>query len=67
MEANWTKIYSTNQLHLAEITKAVLEDHEITIFMLNKKDSMYLFGEIELYALKGDVLRAINIIKKNEL
>jgi len=67
MEENWTKIYSTNQLHLAEITKAVLEDHEIVTFMLNKKDSMYLFGEIELYALKDDVLRAINIIQKNEL
>jgi len=67
MEKKWTKIYSTNQLHLAEITKAVLEDHEIVTFMLNKKDSMYLFGEIELYTLQRDVLRAINIIKKNEL
>jgi len=67
MEKNWTKIYSTNKLHLAEITKAVLADHEIITFMLNKKDSMYLFGEIELYALQDDVLRAINIIKKNDL
>jgi len=67
MEKNWTKIYSTDQLHLAEITKAVLADHDIITMILNKKDSMYLFGEIELYALQEDVLRAINIIKKNEL
>lgn len=67
MEKNWTKIYSTNKLHLAEITKAVLEDHELVIFMLNKRDSMYLFGDIELYTLQEDVLRAINIIKKNDL
>jgi len=35
--------------------------------ILNKRDSMYLIGEIELYALQEDFLKAINLIKNNEL
>jgi len=67
MSKNWKKIYSTTQLHKAEIVKAVLQDNDIVAMILNKRDSMYLIGEIELYALQKDILRAINIIKKNEL
>jgi len=67
MSKNWKKIYSTTYLHKAEIAKAVLQDNNIDTMILNKRDSMYLIGEIELYALQDNFLKAINIIKKNEL
>jgi len=67
MNKNWKKIYSTTYLHKAEITKAVLYDNDIKTMILNKRDSMYLIGEIELYALQEDFLKAINLIKNNEL
>lgn len=67
MSKNWKKIYSTTYLHKAEIAKAVLQDNDIDAMILNKRDSMYHIGEIELYTLQEDILKAINIIKKNEL
>ena len=59
MSKNWKKIYSTTYLHKAEIAKAVLQDNDIEAMILNKRDSMYLIGEIELYALQKDILKAM--------
>jgi hypothetical protein len=35
--------------------------------VVNKKDSAYLFGEIELYVHRDKVLRARQIINREEL
>ena len=68
MENNWVKVYSTNQLYQAEITKAVLKDHDIDTVILNKQDSAYVpIGEVELYATKDNALKASHLIQKHEL
>ena len=64
MEINWKKAYSDSLLYRVEITKGVLADNNITSVIVNKQDSAYLFGVIELYVPQDDLLRAINIIKK---
>ena len=64
MNMDWQCIYSTQYDHVAEIIKAVMEDNGIKCFSLSKKDSAYLFGEIELYVEPDDVLKAKQIIKK---
>jgi len=43
-----------------------LEDNQIKCFSLSKKDSAYLFGEIELYVSPDDVMRAKNILEREE-
>ena len=70
MSANWVKIYSTTQLHKAEIAKAVLEDHDIQTTQMNKMDSMHIHlyvGEIEVYAEQDNAMRATHLITKHEL
>jgi len=67
MDSSWVKIYISTQAHKVEIVKSVLEDNNIKSVILNKKDSSYLFGEIELYVKNDDVIRAKHIISKNEL
>ncbi|MFH1321101.1 MAG: DUF2007 domain-containing protein [Bacteroidota bacterium] len=67
MEKDWVNIYNSTQVNNIEIVKGVLAENGIQAIDINKKDSSYLFGEIELYVNKKDVLRAIHIIKKNRL
>ncbi len=67
MEENWRKIYSNTYEYKVKIVQAVLKDNEITSVVMNKKDSAYLHGEIELYVHADDVLKAKQIIKKESL
>jgi hypothetical protein len=46
--------------------KHFLADNDINAFTIDKRDSSYHFGEIELYVLRDDVLRAKSLIKKFE-
>jgi hypothetical protein len=49
MEKNWVKLeVGTNPIAL-EITKQMLEEHDIPAVILNKQDSSYRFGQLELY------------------
>jgi hypothetical protein len=65
MEKNWVSIYSTNQIHIAEIAKQVLATNGISSIIINRKDSSYKsFGEIELYVNRDFVIRAKSLIKE---
>lgn len=65
---DWVKIFETNQLHKAEIIKSLLIENEIECVSLNKKDSAYgIFGDIELYTLRVDVIKALHLINHNNL
>ena len=46
----------------AEIVKQMLAEHAINAVILNKQDSSYLFGKLELYVVKGDEPRANELI-----
>jgi len=62
---DWVKIFSTQEVYLAEIAKSVLEEADIAVVILNKQDSAYLvFGEAEVYVSKDDALKASNLIKE---
>ncbi len=67
MTDNWKKVYSNTLQHKVEIVQAVLKDQDIASVIMNKKDSAYLFGEIELYVQADNVLKAKQIIKKEAL
>ena len=62
MDDSWISVYSTTQLYQAEIIKQILSDNQITAFVLNQKDSTYLFGEVEVCVKPGDVIRAKHIL-----
>lgn len=49
MERNWVKLLVGSNLIEMEITKQMLEEHEISTVLMNKQDSSYRFGQVELY------------------
>ena len=44
----WTVVYSDGFPPAVELRRAVLEEHGIPAVVLNKRDSSYLFGFVEL-------------------
>ena len=58
MEANLVLIFSTGQPYQAEMARQMLADHNIKSFLINKQDSAYKFGAVELYVNRDDVIRA---------
>ena len=64
---NWAKIYTTTAAYKAEIAKDVLEQEDIQSVIVDKKDSAYgVFGEIELYVQRENVIKAKHILNKKE-
>lgn len=65
---NWAKIQSTKERYKAEIIKDVLEQEAIQCVIVDKKDSAYgVFGELELYVQRENVIKAKHILTKKEL
>ncbi len=65
-EAEWTLVFSTDDLFKAELMKGLLYDSGIESVAINKKDSAYLMGCIELFVEAENAFRAIQIIKSSE-
>ncbi|MFD1769260.1 putative signal transducing protein [Sphingobacterium suaedae] len=64
MENNWVKIATyTNEL-TSELAKVLLEQHGIVVVLLNKQDSSFKFGKIELLVQEGDAKNAQEIINE---
>jgi len=61
---NWQKVYtSSNPLH-ANLVRDVLETNGLKAFLMDKKDSSYgMFGQLEVYVDKKQVVTAIKIIE----
>lgn len=62
MNKDWIKIYSTGVGYKAEILKGLLIENNVDAVIINKKDSSYGFGELELYVSADDVVKAKHII-----
>ncbi len=62
MMNNWQKVYTTHNIHRAEIVKGVLEAHNIPAVVLSKKDTSYHFGHCEVMAPAEDTIKALKII-----
>jgi hypothetical protein len=63
MEKEWVRIFETADSILIEISRSLLEESEIDSVIMNKKDSFYNFGEMELYVHRNNVIRAKQILK----
>ena len=64
MEANLVLIFSTGQAYQAEMARQMLSDHNIQSFLINKQDSAYKFGVVELYVNRDEVIRAKMLIQE---
>ena len=66
MEKGWIIVYTTNILYQAELFRNVLGDNGIESFIINKQDSSYKFGVIEVYVKRDNVLKAKMLVKEFE-
>lgn len=65
MDSNWIKIFSTGEPYKAELVKGLLQENEIDCIIVNKQDSAYLFGELELYVQADFAVKANHILTTN--
>lgn len=64
MEANLVHIFSSGQPYKVEMARQMLTNHNIQSFLVNKQDSAYKFGVVELYVNRDDVIRAKKLIQE---
>jgi len=58
----WVLIYSAAQLYEAEMVRSRLADNDIECVIMNKQDSVYMFGDIEVYVPTNEAFRAKQLI-----
>lgn len=59
----WQTVFKTqNPLH-AEMVKSILTEKGLSPVLVNKKDSSYLFGVVEVQVSADEVLLAIKMIE----
>jgi hypothetical protein len=66
MEKDWIVAYTTNKIYQAEIFRELLGNHAIDSYIINKQDSTYKFGDIEVYVRRNDILKAKMLVKEFE-
>lgn len=65
MSQNWTKVYTTSDPVKAEFSKQLLEENGIGAVLLNKQDSSYHFGEVQVLVPKADTQAAQKLLSDN--
>lgn len=63
MEKDWVRIFESPDEMKVEIARQLLEEHQITSAIINKRDRVYLIGDIELYVNRDMVIRAKSLLK----
>ena len=66
MDNEQVHIYSLGNAYTIELVRQMLSDHNIQSFIINKRDSVYMFGDIELYVHRDHVIRAKMLIREFE-
>ena len=64
---DWVKVYAVDKEHIASLIQLMLAEHDIACIIMNKQDSFYFFGEIELYVHREEVVRALHLIEKHSV
>lgn len=67
MENGWVKIRTYTKALEAEIVKQMLEENDVPAVLLNKQDSSYMFGKIELYVNEADEALANVLINSGNI
>lgn len=66
MEKNWNKIYTTQNFFTAEMIRQMLIDNDIPAVIMNKQDSSYRFGLIDVFIHQENEMAAKALIEEFE-
>lgn len=64
---SFVRVFSSSKPVEIEIAIALLSEAGIESFKINKSDSSYIFGDIELYVHADQLLNAQTILVQNDL
>ena len=64
MEKDWVLTDSYSLAAIAELKKAVLLENHIEAIILNAQDSSYMFGSVELYVHRDDLIKAKRVLEE---
>lgn len=59
---NWISVYETDQPYRAELVKDLLNNEDVNAVILNRKDSSYHFGNIQVMVNPEDREKATKIV-----
>ncbi|MEL6536468.1 MAG: DUF2007 domain-containing protein [Bacteroidota bacterium] len=60
----WKRVYETQVMYRAQMVKDLLEEQEIPALVVNKQNSPYLLGNLEVHVPSDYTLRAIHFINE---
>lgn len=66
MTDDWVLVFSATDIFEVNYLQELMSEDNIETVVMNKQDSSYLFGEIELYTRNTDALAAKQIIEKQK-
>jgi uncharacterized protein len=64
---DWVIVYLTSSVSTAEIVKGNLIGNDIDAVIINKKDSSYLVGQVEVYVKPADEEAALKLISTQDV
>ncbi len=67
MKTNWIKLYTSSNAIKAELVKQALADQGLEAVVLNKQDSSYLFGEVQVLVPENDFEKAQVYLNNNPI
>jgi len=65
MGNDWVNIYDAGNIQEAEMIKGMLFEQGIECSIMNKRDSAYLMGNVELYVQQKDEISAKKLINEH--
>lgn len=65
MTSDWVKIVTLDNRQKAELLRTLMESNNIPAVIMDKKDSLYNIGSMELYCPAENALKALEIVEFN--
>jgi hypothetical protein len=66
MEKDWVKIFNSTDEVKVQLMRTLLEANEINSVILNKRDSLFPFGQVELHVSLEDEDTALALINNQD-
>ncbi|HCM75821.1 MAG TPA: hypothetical protein DIS90_05540 [Cytophagales bacterium] len=63
-DPRWVKVYTASNPMDAHIIQAMLDEEEFAVMLLDKQDSSYGFGNVDIYVIEEHAPQAIPVIQK---
>jgi hypothetical protein len=63
-DQDWNTVFSTSDSFKAELVKSILVSNGISAVIMDKQDSFYKFGDIDIMVPVDDVMRAKHFLKE---